>query len=128
MVIVMENQKYTDIPARRHAHPSREQAGLPRVFRVRRRVDRDWYGDHWLSVVVPQLLAQPGVTVILTWDEAKKTSGQHIVTLEVGAGITPGSSDGNAYNHYGLEAGLYGVFGLGPPPNNGATAPPLPIP
>lgn len=85
-------------------------------------------GDSWLSVVVPQLLAQPNVTVILTWDEGKKSSGERIVTLEVGAGITPGSADGTAYNHYGLEAGLYAVFGLGTPPNNGATATPFPIP
>ncbi len=85
-------------------------------------------GDGWLSVVVPQLLAQPNVTVILTWDEGKKSSGERIVTLEVGAGITPGSTDATAYNHYGLLAGLYSVFGLGTAPNNGATATPLPIP
>lgn len=85
-------------------------------------------GDDWLSVVVPQLLAQPDVTVIITWDEGKKSSGERIVTLEVGAGITPGSTDGTAYNHYGLLAGLYSVFGLGTPPNNAATATPLPIP
>lgn len=85
-------------------------------------------GDNWLSVVVPQLLAQPDVTVVLTWDEATVHSGEHIVTVEIGAGITPGSSDGTAYNHYGLEAGLYGVFGLGTPPHNGATATLLPIP
>jgi hypothetical protein len=85
-------------------------------------------GDNWLSTVVPQLLAQPGVTVVLTWDEGKNSSGQHIFTLEVGAGITAGTSDATAYNHYGLEAGLYGVLGLGTPPHNGATATPLPIP
>jgi hypothetical protein len=85
-------------------------------------------GDSWLSVVVPQLLAQPTITVILTWDEGKKSSGEHIVTLEVGAGIIPASTDGIAYNHYGLLAGLYSVFGLGTAPNNGATATPLPIP
>jgi acid phosphatase len=85
-------------------------------------------GDAWLSAVVPQLLAQPNVTVILTWDEGKKSSGERIVTLEVGAGITPGSTDGTAYTHYGLLAGLFSVFGLGTPPNNAATATPLPIP
>jgi hypothetical protein len=85
-------------------------------------------GDNWLRSVVPQLLAQPDVTVVLTWDEGSLTSAEHIVTLEVGAGVAPGTSDGTAYNHYGLEAGLYGVFGLGTPPNNGATATPLPIP
>jgi len=85
-------------------------------------------GDHWLSVVVPQLLAQPDVTVVLTWDEGNRSTGEHIVTLEVGAGVTPGSSDATAYDHYGLEAGLYAALGLGTAPNFGATATPLPIP
>jgi len=87
-------------------------------------------GDNWLGYVVPQLLAQPDVTVVITWDEsgAKTTPTQHIVTLEVGAGITPGSSDTGVYNHYGLEAGLYSALALGAAPNNGATATPLPIP
>ena len=48
--------------------------------------------------------------------------------LELGAGVTSGSTDGTAYNHYGLEAGLYNTFALGTAPNNGATATPLPIP
>jgi hypothetical protein len=87
-------------------------------------------GDNWLATVVPQLLAQPNVTVVITWDEGtgSSTPPEHIVTLEAGAGVTAGSSDGTAYNHYGLEAGLYNYFGLGPAPNNGATATPLPIP
>jgi len=90
-------------------------------------------GDNWLSQVVPMLLAQPNVTVLITWDEYNFATGQngpweHIVTLEVGAGVTAGGIDGNAYNHYGLEAGLYRYFGLGTAPNNGASALPLPIP
>jgi hypothetical protein len=87
-------------------------------------------GDNWLATVVPQLLAQPNVTVVITWDEGtgSSTPPEHIVALEAGAGVTAGSSDGTAYNHYGLEAGLYNYFGLGPAPNNGATATPLPIP
>ena len=87
-------------------------------------------GDNWLATVIPQLLAQPNVTVVITWDEGTGSSNppEHIVALEAGAGVTAGSSDGTAYNHYGLEAGLYNYFGLGPAPNNGATATPLPIP
>jgi len=84
-------------------------------------------GDNWLSAVVPSLLAQPNVTVLITWDESS-ANPQHIVTLEVGAGVTAGGFDANAYNHYGLEAGLYRYFGLGTAPNNGASAVPLPIP
>ena len=87
-------------------------------------------GDNWLATVVPQLLAQPNVTVVITWDEGttSSTPPEHVVALEAGAGVMAGSSDGTAYNHYGLEAGLYNYFGLGPAPSNGATATPLPIP
>jgi hypothetical protein len=86
-------------------------------------------GDNWLASVVPSLLAQPGVTVLITWDEGRQTSTppQHVVAVAAGNGITPGSADGTAYNHYGLEAGLYRYFGLGTAPNNGAAATPLPL-
>jgi hypothetical protein len=86
-------------------------------------------GDNWLATVVPQLLAQPGVTVLITWDEDSSTTTppMHVAAIEAGAGVTPGSTDGTAYNHYSLEAGLYRYFGLGTAPNNGATATPLPL-
>ena len=87
-------------------------------------------GDNWLASVVPSLLAQPNVTVLITWDEGSMstTPPEHIVALEAGAGVTPGSADNTAYTHYGLEAGLYQYFGLGTAPGNGAAATPLPIP
>jgi Bacterial Ig domain/Chitobiase/beta-hexosaminidase C-terminal domain len=87
-------------------------------------------GDNWLASVVPSLLAQPGVTVVITWDEGSinTTPWEHVVALAVGAGVTPGSTDGTSYTHYSLEAGLYNYFGLATAPNNGATATPLPIP
>ena len=86
-------------------------------------------GDKWLATVVPQLLAQPGVTVLITWDEGSTstTPPEHLAAIEAGAGVTPGSTDGTAYNHYGIEAGLYKYFGLGTAPNNGATATPVPF-
>jgi Concanavalin A-like lectin/glucanases superfamily/IPT/TIG domain/Phosphoesterase family len=87
-------------------------------------------GDNWLATVVPSLLAQPNVTVLITWDEGttSSTPWEHVAALEAGAGVTAGSVDGNAYNHYSLEAGLYRYLGLGTAPNAGATATPLPIP
>jgi hypothetical protein len=86
-------------------------------------------GDNWLANVVPQLLAQPGVTVLITWDEWSGGAAptEHVATVEAGAGVTPGSTDGTAYTHYGLEAGLYRNFGLGNAPNNGAAATPVPF-
>jgi Concanavalin A-like lectin/glucanases superfamily/Phosphoesterase family len=87
-------------------------------------------GDNWLATVVPPLLAQPNVTVLITWDEGSlnTTPPEHLVALEAGAGVTAGSTDGTAYTHFGLEAGLYRYFGLGTAPGNGATATPLPFP
>jgi uncharacterized protein (TIGR03437 family) len=86
-------------------------------------------GDNWLATVVPSLLAQPNVTVLITWDEGSMstTPPEHLVAVEAGAGVVPGSTDGTAYTHYGLEAGMYRYFGLGTAPGNGATATPLPI-
>jgi phosphatidylinositol-3-phosphatase len=87
-------------------------------------------GDTWLAAVVPSVLSQPGITVLITWDEGslKSTPSEQVVALLAGSGVRPGSTDGTAYNHYGLEAALYKYFGLGTAPNNGGTATPLPIP
>jgi hypothetical protein len=84
--------------------------------------------DNWLKHVVSQLTAQPNVTVLITFDEGGLDQGEHIATLLVGAGVTPGSTDSTLYDHYSLEAGLYKYFGLGVAPGLGATATPLPIP
>ena len=106
-----------------HTLPTNGQA-CPAYFGSNPGTSQINIGDNWLAAVVPSLLAQPNVTVLITWDEG----GQPITTIEAGAGVTAGSTDGAAYNHYNLEAGLYSYFGLGTAPNNGATATPLPIP
>jgi hypothetical protein len=84
-------------------------------------------GDNWLAHVVPLLLADPNMTVIVTYDEGLDTSQQHIYTVEVGAGVDAATIDTERYDHYSLEAALYGYLGLGIAPNHGATAVPLPI-
>lgn len=111
-----------------HTLPGSGQA-CPAFFGSNSGADEIRMGDNWLASVVPSLLAQPNVTVAITWDEGSgsTTPPQHIMALALGAGGTPGSSDGAAYSHYSLEAGLYRYFGLGAVPNNGATATPLPI-
>ena len=58
-------------------------------------------GDNWLRTVVPQLLAQPDVTVLITFDEGSSKNEQ-VLMLELGAGVTAGTN-GTAFNHYGLE-------------------------
>jgi hypothetical protein len=111
-----------------HTLPGSGQA-CPAYFGSNRGSSLINMGDNWLAKVVPSLLAQPGVTVLITWDEGSlsTTPPEHIVAVEAGAGVTPGSTDGTAYTHYGLEAGLYRYFGLGTAPNNGATATPVPF-
>ena len=84
-------------------------------------------GDQWLAHVVPVLLGDPGATVIITFDEGIEATAQLIYTVEVGAGVTPGTIDAAPHDHYGLLAGLYDFYGLGPAPNGAATATPLPI-
>jgi hypothetical protein len=78
-------------------------------------------GDAWLSHVVPRLLADPSVTVIVTFDEGNSPN-EHIYAVELGAGVTAGTVDTTKYNHYGLLAGLYENFALGTAPHNGAKA------
>ena len=108
-----------------HTLPTNGQA-CPAYFGSNPGTSQINIGDNWLAAVVPSLLAQPNVTVLITWDEGRVDNT--VTTIEVGAGVTPGSTDGNAYNHYNLEAGLYNYFGLGTAPGNGATATPLPFP
>lgn len=84
-------------------------------------------GDAWLSHVVPLLLAA-GETVFVVFDETGQSGTQHVYAVEVGAGVEAGTTEGAAYDHYGLLAGLYGAFGLGTPPNNAANATPVPFP
>ena len=84
-------------------------------------------GDAWLQHVVPLLLADPTVTVLITFDEGGRATAQHISMVEVG-GVAAGTTDAATYDHYGLLAGLYDAFGLGVAPNNSASAVPLPIP
>ena len=111
-----------------HTLPGNGQA-CPAYFGANAGASLIGMGDNWLATVVPPLLAQPNVTVLITWDEGSMstTPPEHLVAVEAGAGVVPGSTDGTAYTHFGLEAGMYRYFGLGAPPGNGATATPLPI-
>ena len=112
-----------------HTLPGNGQA-CPAYFGANAGASLIGMGDDWLAAVVPPLLAQPNVTVLITWDEGSMstTPPEHLVAVEAGAGVVPGSTDGTAYTHFGLEAGMYRYFGLGAAPGNGATATPLPIP
>ena len=81
-------------------------------------------GDTWLSNNVPAML-RGGAEVILTWDEGTSTN-EHIVTLEIGAGVPAGVTDSGSYNHYSLLAALEDAFGV-PRLNNAVGVTPIPL-
>lgn len=84
-------------------------------------------GDAWLAHVVPILLGA-GETVFVTFDETGKNDTQRVYAVEVGPGVGAGTADATTYDHYGLLAGLYTVFGLGTAPHSAASATPVPFP
>ena len=81
-------------------------------------------GDTWLEDNVPAMLAR-GAEVIVTWDEGTR-SNEHIATIAIGGTAKKGATDGAAYTHFGLLAGLEDVYGV-PLLNAAQTATPLPI-
>jgi hypothetical protein len=81
-------------------------------------------GDAWLANNVPAMV-DGGAEVILTFDEGTPTN-EHIVTLEFGAGVAAGTTDGTAYGHYSLLAGLEDAFGVSRI-NGSVGATPLPM-
>jgi hypothetical protein len=115
-----------------HTFPTGDQTfssgNCPSYFGTVSGANKRQIGDAWLQHVVPLLLADPTVTVLVTFDEGAHAAGEHVYMVEVGGGVTAGTMGPATYDHYGLLAGLYQVFALGPAPNNAATAVPLPIP
>ncbi|HEY2790070.1 MAG TPA: alkaline phosphatase family protein [Gaiellales bacterium] len=81
-------------------------------------------GDAWLKANVPAMLAG-GAEVIVTWDEGTR-SNEHIATIAIGGTAKKGATDGTAYTHFGLLAGLEDVYGV-PLLNAAQTATPVPI-
>jgi phosphatidylinositol-3-phosphatase len=81
-------------------------------------------GDAWLAANVPAMLGG-GAEVLLTWDEGS-ASDEHVATIAVGGSAGVGVTDGAAYTHPGLLAGLEDAWGL-PRLHDAASADPLPI-
>jgi hypothetical protein len=84
-------------------------------------------GDRWLRNHVPPLLDH-GATVIVTFDEGSTSAGGggHVLTVEAGADVRPGSRNRSSFDHYSLLAGLERYFGIGRL-RAASTASPLPI-
>ena len=70
-----------------HTFPTSRQA-CPAFFGPNTGTDIINMSDNWLAHVIPTLLAQPNVTVLITWDEGVEGQGEHITTLLAGAGVT----------------------------------------
>jgi hypothetical protein len=81
-------------------------------------------GDAWLAAHVPAMVSA-GAQVIVTWDEGSSTD-EHVATIAIGGTAGVGVTDGHAYTHPGLLAGLEDAWGL-PLLNAAQTATPLPI-
>ena len=81
-------------------------------------------GDAWLAAHVPAMVSA-GAQVIVTWDEGS-SSDEHVATIAIGGTAGVGVTDGHAYTHPGLLAGLEDAWGL-PLLNAAQTATPLPI-
>ena len=81
-------------------------------------------GDAWLAAHVPAMVSA-GAEVIVTWDEGS-SSDEHVATIAIGGTAGAGVTDGHAYTHPGLLAGLEDVWGF-PLLNAAQTATPLPI-
>jgi hypothetical protein len=71
-------------------------------------------GDQWLKSHVPALLDNRAI-VIVTFDEGSTSigGGGHVMTVEDGAGVKPGSRNRSSFDHYSLLAGLERHFGVG---------------
>ncbi len=72
------------------------------------------WGDDWLSMHVPQLLAAggPGCLLILTWDEDDGTDGNHILTLFAGPEVKPGYVSSRTITHYTVLRTICAALGL----------------
>lgn len=80
-------------------------------------------GDHFLSGVIPSLLAElgPHGFIVITWDEGSSdrgccrlAQGGHIAALVLGPDVRAGARDSAPVDHYGVLATIEQALGLGP--------------
>lgn len=106
--------RFRDVP-----YPSSLPSKLPSFTFITPNICQDMHscsvatGDAWLAAHVPPLLSR-GATVIITFDEGISNirGGGHVMTAEVGPGVTAGVRDRTRYDHFGLLAGLENYFGI----------------
>ena len=84
-------------------------------------------GDNWLKANIDnyaQWAKTHNSLLILTWDEDGGASGNVIPTIFVGANIKAGTTNAQAFNHYGLLRTIEDMYGL-PAINNAVNAAPI---
>jgi phosphatidylinositol-3-phosphatase len=91
--------------------------GSPPCALSNARQDEICQGDTWLSNQLPAILSDGGandVTALIVWDEGASNTagGGHILVIEVGAGIPPGTKDSRPLSHYGLVNAIADWFSL----------------
>ncbi len=110
-----------------HTYPS--GGNCPAYFGTNHASSKLALADKWVEHVVGVITdADPSVTVIVTFDESSKSTGQLVYAVEIGPGVAAGSKDGRRYDHYSFCAGMWEAYGLnGAAPNNADDATPLPL-
>ena len=73
-------------------------------------------GDTWLAGNVPAMLAAlgPNGLLVLTWDEADHSPGNHILTVFCGQPVKRGFASADTVNHYTLLRAICEGLGLTP--------------
>jgi hypothetical protein len=76
-------------------------------------------GDEWLSRFAPKILDAPTFwtdsLLVIAFDEggsSQSADGHHIVTIVVGAGVSPGTVSQTVYNHYNVLRTIQEGLGL----------------
>ena len=112
-----------------NAHTFPSGGDCPAYFGTNHGSSRVNLADSWVAHVVGVITAaDPSVTVFVTFDESTNSTNQLLYAAAIGPGIAGGTKDGHRYDHYSFCAGMWQEYGLaGTPPNNAATATPLPL-
>ena len=75
------------------------------------------YASNWLEGLMNSLTANPEFVsqtlVIVTFDESRSYSNNHIYTVLLGPNVKPGSTSDAPYNHYNLLKTIEETFSLG---------------
>ncbi len=112
-----------------NAHTYPTGGDCPAYFGTNHAATKLALADQWVQHAVGVITqADPSVTVVVTFDEGTRSTGQLVYAVEIGPRVVAGSQDAATYDHYSFCAGMWQAYGLaGTAPNNAATATPLSV-